>query len=201
MKKKFDQVYQFKIMLKHSKPPIWRRIQVPETYTFWELHVAIQDAMGWSDGHLHQFELVNPSKGMKMAIGIPDDDFADEREILPELKEKIAEWFSMENKLANYIYDFGDYWEHKVTLEKILPRNKNIDYPTCIGGKRECPPEDCGGMWGYESFLKIIKDPTHEEFEEMLEWVGGDFDSEHFDAKEISFEDPDERLKFKNEFM
>jgi hypothetical protein len=75
MKKKFDQVYQFKITLKGTKPPVWRRIQVPETYSFWDLHVAIQDAMGWSDYHLHLFEMVNPSTGIKMEIGIPDEEF------------------------------------------------------------------------------------------------------------------------------
>ena len=126
MKKKFDRVYQFKITLKGVKPPIWRRIQVPEPYTFWDLHVAIQDAMGWEDYHLHEFELVDPSTGMKMEIGIPDE------EILPGWKQKIVKWFSMENQVAKYTYDFGDNWEHAVKLEKILPRDDNINYPICI---------------------------------------------------------------------
>jgi len=76
VKEKYDRVYQFKIALKHIRPPIWRRIQVPENYSFWDLHVAIQDAMGWLDYHLHEFEMVNPSTGIKVAIGIPDEEFA-----------------------------------------------------------------------------------------------------------------------------
>ena len=193
MKKKFDQVYRFKITLRDIKPPIWRRIQVPETYTFWDLHVAIQDAMGWEDYHLHEFEIADPSTGLKVNTGIPDEDFG--REILPGWKQKIADYFSMGNRLAEYIYDFGDNWEHIIKLEKILPRDKNVGYPICIAGKRACPPEDCGGIWGYENFLEIINDPDNEEYEDMIEWVGGEFDPEHFDVKEVSFDDPDKRRK------
>ena len=193
MKRKFNQVYQFKITLKGAKPPIWRQIQIPETYTFWDLRVAIQDAMGWLDYHLHEFEMVNPSTGLRVNVGMPDEDFGSE--VLPGWKQKIADYFSMENQSADYTYDFGDNWKHEIQLEKILQREKNINYPVCIKGKRACPPEDCGGIWGYEDFLKIIKNPNHEEHEEKLEWIGGEFDPEHFDAKEIIFDDPDKRRK------
>ena len=157
MKKKFERVYQFKITLNDIRPPIWRRIQVPETYSFWDLHVVIQDAMGWLDYHLHQFDINNPSTGMKENIGIPDDDFEMDYDIHPGWEKKIKHYFSMDNKKAMYSYDFGDDWRHTVILEKILLRDKNIDYPTCIKGKRACPPEDCGGVWGYTDFLEIIK--------------------------------------------
>jgi len=194
MKKKFDRVYQFKITLMDVRPSIWRRIQVPETYSFWDLHVAIQDAMHWLDYHLHEFEIVNPSTGIKTSVGIPgDEDFG--KEILLEWKQKIADYFSMENRLAKYTYDFGDNWEHIIKLEKVLPRDKNINYPVCIGGKRASPPEDCGGVWGYEDFLKIINNPDHEEYEETIEWAGGEFDPEYFDVKEIKFDDPAKRRK------
>lgn len=93
---------------------------------------------------------------------------------------------------ASYVYDFGDYWDHKIQLEKILPREKGVNYPICIKGKRASPPEDCGGVWGYEELLEIIKDPDHEE---TMEWLGEDFDPEHFDPKEIVFDDPDEYLE------
>ena len=195
MKKEFNQVYQFKITLMGVKPPVWRRIQVPETYTFWDLHVAIQDAMGWSDYHLHQFDVINPSTGMKVEIGIPDKEFDLCGEILPGWKQKISDYFSMENRLADYVYDFGDDWEHKIQLEKILPREKNVNYPVCIKGKRACPPEDCGGIWGYEEFLDAIKDHEHEEHKEMLEWIGLEFAPEQFDAEEVVFSDPDKRRK------
>ncbi|MDD3699407.1 MAG: plasmid pRiA4b ORF-3 family protein [Atribacterota bacterium] len=197
MKKKFDRVYQFKITLKSIRPPIWRRIQVPETYTFWDLHVAIQDAMGWEDAHLHEFEMVSPSTGEKVRIGTPTEEaevFG--QQIIPEEKQKIANWFSMENRVASYVYDFGDDWEHKIELEKILPREKNIKYPVCIAGKRACPPEDCGGVWGYEEFLEAIRNPEHEEHSIMLEWIGGEFDPEYFNPEEVIFEDPDERRKY-----
>lgn len=195
MKQKYDRVYQFKITLKRIKPPIWRRIQVPETYTFWDLHVAIQDAMGWTDTHLHHFEILNPIKGFKEKIGIPDEDFIDER-ILAGWKRKIADYFSSENNKADYIYDYGDDWEHIVKLEKILPREKGITYPICVGGARACPPEDCGGTWGYEELLEAIMDPHHERHEELLNWVGGDFDPESFDIKDIIFDDPKKRLEY-----
>ncbi len=195
MKKKYNQVYQFKITLKGIKPPIWRRIQVLETYTFWDFHVAIQDAMGWSDYHLHEFKILNPSTGLKVNVGIPIPDDAFYREVLQVWKQKIADYFSMENRTADYVYDFGDTWEHRIQLEKILPREKSVDYPICIKGKRACPPEDCGGIWGYAELLEIIKNPNHEEYEEMLEWLGGEFDPEHFDVEEVSFDDPDKRRK------
>jgi hypothetical protein len=193
MKKKFDKIYQFKITLQDSAPPIWRRIQVPETYTFWDLHVAIQDAFGWADYHLHEFEILHPTSKRKVRIGFPDDDFG--RDILINWKQKISDYFSLENKKSNYTYDFGDDWEHSVLLEKILPSEKNINYPRCIKGKRACPPEDCGGIWGYEEFLEAIKDSSHEQHEEMLEWIGGEFDPEHFNPGEVHFDDPDKRRK------
>jgi hypothetical protein len=192
--KKFDRVYQFKIHLKNLKPLIWRRIQVPETYTFWDLHVAIQDSMGWLDYHLHEFKVKNPSTGLEESIGIPDDFGEMEMEAGWELK--ISDFFSLENAKAEYVYDFGDNWEHQLELEKILPRDRNLKYPICIAGKRACPPEDCGGFWGYEDFLKIIKDPTHEEHLSMLEWAGGEFDPEKFDPQSVHFDNPKKRWEF-----
>lgn len=190
-----DQVYQFKITLKHIKPPIWRRIQVPATYTFWDLHVAIQDSMGWTDTHLHHFEIPNPTTGMKEEIGIPDEDAIDNI-ILAGWKKNISHYFTSDNNKAGYIYDYGDDWEHEVKLEKILPAIDDIQYPICIAGKRECPPEDCGGPPGYEDFLEAIMDPKHESHEELLDWVGGEFDPEYFNKDEIDFDDPKHRLEF-----
>ena len=196
MKQKFDMVYQFKITLLEISPPIWRRVQVPDSYTFWDLHVSIQDAMGWLDCHLHQFELINPNTGKESFIGIPSDTYEYEnREGLPEKKHKITKWFSMEYKKALYEYDFGDNWEHSVELEKILPRDKNVNYPICVSGERACPPEDCGSAPGYERLCEIMKDKDDEEYEEMVGWLSGEYDPEHFNIDEIIFDDPAVRFK------
>lgn len=196
MKKKYDQVYQFKITLKGTKPPIWRRILVPETYTFWDLHVAIQDAMGWDDYHLHEFTLLSPKTGRKVKIGIPSDEDADFGwKVLADWNQKIAHYFSSENSKADYVYDFGDGWEHSIKLEKILPRETGVAYPRCIDGRGACPPEDCGGIGGYAEFLEAIGDPANELHEDMLDWVGGSFDPDDFDPNDVEFEDPDSRFK------
>jgi len=195
-KTEFKQVYQFKITLRGIRPPIWRRIQVPEIYTFWDLHVAIQDAMGWTDTHLHMFRMADPQTGLETTIEIPDEDFDSITEPLFGREERIADWFSLENRSADYVYDFGDNWVHKVELEKILPKEEGVNYPRCIAGRRACPPEDCGGDYGYERLLEIISDPDNDEYDEMMEWLGGEFDPEHFDPEEIFFDDPEERWKF-----
>ncbi|KAF5436377.1 pRiA4b ORF-3-like protein [Candidatus Methanophagaceae archaeon] len=149
--------------------------------------------MGWTVCHLHEFALVNPETGLKQFIGTQNEDFGDE--VPPESNKKIADYFSMENQSAVYTYDFGDNWEHKIQLEKIVPREKGVKYPICMKGKRACPPEDCGGIWGYAELLEIIRNPKHDEYEEMLEWLGGEFDPEYFDVEEVIFYDPDKYLK------
>ena len=186
MKKDFNQVYQFKITLKDTKPPVWRRIQVPETNTFWDLHVAIQDSMGWLDCHLHAFQLIAPSTGRKREIGIPDDEVEFDRDTLAGWKQKIADWFSPENPLAQYLYDFGDGWIHEVRLEKVLPRQENVIYPVCLDGKRACPPEDCGGIWGYEEICK-----GESEFQDEY----ADYDPEYFNPEDITFDDSKKRFR------
>jgi hypothetical protein len=196
MGKGYKKIYQFKIALKHVKPPIWRRIQVPENYSFWDLHVAIQDAMGWTDSHLHAFHIINPKTDWEEEIGSPSDPFLDDDPIIPSPEKKISKYFSPENKKARYVYDFGDYWEHDVVLEKVLPKEKDEEYPICTAGKRNCPPEDCGGPYGYMDLLKIIADPEHEEYDEMIEWLGEEFDPEQFDPQEVLFEDPESRWEF-----
>jgi len=101
----------------------------------------------------------------------------------------------MDNQISIYEYDFGDSWRHTVKLEKILKAAIGEKYPKCIAGKRACPPEDCGGTDGYRNLIKILKNPENEEYEEMVEWTGGDYDPEEFDPQEIIFDDPEERLK------
>ena len=186
-------IYQFKVSLKGIHPPIWRRIQVPEDYDFYELHVAIQDAMGWYDSHLHQYKIMNPKTGEPEIIDMPDDEY-DDIEIIDEKITKIAKYFKTIKK-ANYEYDFGDAWEHEIVLEKVILAIDGETYPKCVAGKRACPPEDCGGVWGYEELLDIMKDPKHPEYKRYKRWLGKKFEPEKFDAAEVSFEDPKERLE------
>ena len=197
MSKALKNVYQFKVTLKDIRPPIWRRIQVPQDFTFWDLHVAIQDAMGWLDYHLHAFHMVNPRTGFKEEIGTPDEDFGwDDDKIHAGWERKISRYFTSENNKALYTYDFGDDWRHEVKLEKILPRHKEVKYPLCVTGKRACPPEDCGGVWGYADLLEVLKDPEHEEYEATVEWAGEDFDPEKFEIAEVVFSDPKVRWDY-----
>ncbi len=196
MKKKFDRVYQFKIVLEGIKPPIWRRIQVPETYSFWDLHIAIQDSMGWADYHLHEFAILSPVLKEEVRIGIPmDDEVFSDPLLHPGWEMKIADYFTQEKISADYMYDFGDNWIHNITLEKIISREKNIKYPICIKGKRAGPPEDCGGVGGYYNLLKVIENPEHEGYDGMINWLGGKFDPDYFSVKSVIFDDPDKRYK------
>jgi len=195
MKDQFSKIYQFKVVLREVDPPVWRRIQVPANDTFWDLHVAIQDAMGWLDYHLHEFEIPKPTTGEHDRIGIPSDEYAPDLQWLAGWEIPISTYFSPENPEALYTYDFGDGWQHSVTLEEILPREPDVDYPRCLAGERACPPEDCGGVYGYAEFLEAIQDPQHEEHQGMLEWVGGAFDPEHFRPEEVQFDDPGERWR------
>ena len=192
--KKYERVYQFKITLKGIKPALWRRIEVPETYSFWDLHVAVQDAMGWKDCHLHDFTMPNPHTHKKERIGIPDEDF--DLEFLPGWELKMSDYFSLKNSAAIYKYDYGDNWVHTVKLEKIFPRLKETKYPRCIDGERACPPEDCGGIYGYQDFLEAIMDPAHEQHEDLLVWAGSDFEPESFDPGKVRFDNPRKRWEY-----
>ena len=190
---KFEHVMLFKITLRGSSPLIWRRIAVPETYTFWDLHVAIQDAMGWLDCHLHAYYMIHPDTGERCEIGIPFDDGAEGLVVVPGWEVLVSEWFSEEQPATIYLYDFGDSWEQVVELEGISPRENRQKYPLCLEGEGACPPEDCGGIWGYQDLLAILSDPDHEDHEEMLEWLGEPIDPNAFDKNDVIFSDPRKR--------
>lgn len=184
-------VAQFRIELLGIEPPVWRRIQVPADYTFWDLHVAIQDAMGWLDYHLHAFQIV----GIDGEIGIPDEEWDESNPIRPSWDVQITDLFSEGRPLASYEYDFGDSWIHQIRFEGYHPAEESRHYPCCLNGARRCPPEDCGGVPGYEDFLRVIGDPTDPEHAAMLEWAGGSFDPEQFAPEAVSFDDPTERWR------
>jgi hypothetical protein len=185
--------YQFKVSLKHIKPKIWRRIEVPAGYSFWDLHVAIQDSMGWLDCHLHAFRIRNEVTGEIDEIGIPDEEGLYDDGMIAGWEMPITIYFTKRGVRAHYLYDFGDGWEHEIVLEKISERLPKTKYPRCLGGARACPPEDCGGIGGYGDLLKIISDPYHEEYESMMEWLGGGYDPEAFDPSSVHFDRPRKR--------
>jgi len=187
-------VLQFKVSLKDIEPPIWRRIQVPQNYSFWDLHVAIQDAMGWFDSHLHLFSILNPETNKYDDIGIPDPDaFIGDPVFLPGWELPISRYFNNPGVKSKYEYDFGDEWIHDVVLEIIEPKLTHVKYPICIEGKRACPPEDCGGPDGYLDLLEILKNPKDKEHESIMEWLGVHFDPESFDPKDVKFDNPKKR--------
>ncbi len=174
-------IYQLKITLKDIRPPIWRRVQVRSDSTLGHLHWVIQFSMGWTNSHLHSFSI----QGVDYGVPMPELGF-DEMGLQDEQPVKLNTVIPGEKFKFFYLYDFGDSWEHEVMVEKVLEPEAGIDYPTCIKAKRACPPEDCGGAWGYRDFLEAIQDPEHPEHEAMLEWVGGAFDLEDAEFDEIN---------------
>src|SRR5262245_36055757 len=165
-------IYQLKISLQHIKPPIWRRVQVKDC-TLARLHVLIQSCMGWDDYHLHEFEIGGERYGNPAQWR---DGFGGELEVINEARVKLSQLVAQGVKQFGYVYDMGDNWDHIIQIEKVLDAEAGARYPRCIAGKRACPPEDCGGPWGYGDFLEAIQNPDHEQHKELLEWVGGEFD-------------------------
>lgn len=171
---------QLKIKLDHLKPTIWRRVVVNDDLTFLQLHRVIQEAMGWEDGHLHEFELASPR--IRIGTNPPGGfgDFGSGPPLLPEGKTRLADVLEGKKKFR-YWYDFGDDWMHTVTIEKRLPPDAGAPPAQLLAGELACPPEDCGGPYGYAQLLEVLDDPNHPEREEMLDWLGGEFDPEDFD--------------------
>jgi len=169
---------QLKITLLDTQPPVWRRVLVPEDFSFEQLHRIVQAAMGWEDCHLHEFLVGEERIGPRT----PDPfGFGDEAETRPEASIRLRDMLGRRKKFR-YWYDFGDDWWHEVAVEKRLPAAPEDDLsPRLVTGKHACPPEDCGGPWGYAELLATLADPKHPQHEEMLEWAG-DLDPEVFDA-------------------
>jgi len=181
--RKPDTVYQLKITLADTHPPIWRKIHVQDC-TLDKLHEHIQSAMGWTNSHLHHFIIGEQLYGdpMLMAENFEDLEYEDSTttrlsDILPKTDRRFR---------FVYEYDFGDSWRHEVLFEKCVEPEAGWKYPLCLEGARACPPEDVGGVWGYPDFVEAIQDEDHERHDEMLEWVGGSFDPDEFDPAEAT---------------
>ncbi|MBE9502779.1 MAG: plasmid pRiA4b ORF-3 family protein [Proteobacteria bacterium] len=170
--------YRIKITLAEIRPPIWRRVLINSATKLSDLHEILQIAMGWTDSHLHLFE----KDGKR--YGVPDEEFPDDT--LNEENFRINQLLKKEKDAFNYEYDFGDGWMHKVILEKVLPFDTKATLPHCMTGKRNCPPEDVGGTFGYANFLEAMSDKNHPEHEDMMDWIGGEFDPEEFDVDVVN---------------
>jgi len=176
-------IYQLRIELLDLEPPIWRRILVPATIKLPKLHVVLLWTMGWAGGHLHEFIIGHDH------YGIPEPHYDTPPVIQREDRITLGAALGT-RKAFTYLYDYGDGWEHRVTVEKILPPDPAMKSPRCLDGAHACPPEDVGGPPGYIEFLEAINDPAHDEHDSMLEWCGGSFDPIAFRLDDI-----DDRLR------
>lgn len=171
--------YQLKINLDEIQPPIWRRIQVPADISFFKLHFILQLTMGWTNSHLHEFQVD------RRIFGDPDNDEFGDMGIRDERDYQLSEVLPAAGAQFSYLYDYGDTWQHTLFLESILDADDVPSSPVCLGGERACPPEDVGGTYGYEEFLAVIGDPQHPEHANYLDWVGKEFDPEAFDREAV----------------
>lgn len=173
-------IYQIRVKLNGSEPEIWRRLLVPSDVPLGDLHKILQTAMGWTNSHLHQF--------------IKDRTFYEPPAPEGELWDNsgidytgmtLNEFLLKKNDTIEYEYDFGDGWNHTIKLENMVEK-ADVGLPVCIGGAMNCPPEDCGGIWGFQEFKKIMKNPDHPEYENYFEWYGGEYDPEAFDMEAVN---------------
>ena len=176
------EIYQVQVSVINSKPKIWRRILIKSDFLLSDFHKVIQSSMGWTNSHLHQFIKDQNFYTVRMQ----DDDFWNEMNNVDYKKMKVSDLLLKEKEKIVYEYDFGDGWRHDIVLEKILLNDEKMKFPVCLAGKRNCPPEDIGGVWGYKSMLEILKQPKHEEYKSYKEWLGNDFDPEYFDIDEVN---------------
>lgn len=176
-------VYRIKITLKDFRPRIWRRIEV-EDCTLDKLHEHIQTAMGWTNSHLHHFKLSEQWYGDPQLMRENFEDFNYKNSLRTKLSDIVPE--SGRGLRLDYEYDFGDSWHHDILLEGIKPREPGVHYPRCVAGEGACPPEDCGGVWGFAEFIEIMANPRNKRRREMEDWYRGPFDPEDFDAVEAT---------------
>jgi hypothetical protein len=173
-----EKIYQLRISLSGSDPEIWRRVLVSGNETLGALHLIIQDAMGWDNDHLHEFIMKDAWYADSEAAleGSRNEDRAHLYQVAPRARSAFV-----------YVYDFGDDWHHKIKVEKVLDRDERfLGKPVCVEGERACPPEDCGGLWGYYAKLEVMKNRKHPDYEDVVEWLGEDFDPDELDLDEVN---------------
>ncbi len=172
-------ILRLRVALLDIEPAIWRRVELSGSTTLKQLHGILQIVMGWENYHLHVFE------AGKIRYGIRDrDDFTDQT--LPEAKVEISEVLRRKGAKLMYWYDFGDDWYHRITLEAVSEPDPEVAYPRVLEGARGCPPEDCGGPFGYDRLFDVLNDPKHKEYEAMREWIGPNFNPEAFSIEAVN---------------
>jgi hypothetical protein len=169
-------IFRIKITLVGSDPPIWRSFEVPAEISLGALHTVIQTVMGWEFEHMHSFTI------KKETYGSAHEEFGDEHDEEITALDKVARTRSK----FEYEYDFGDCWIHGLEVEKVVAPEPGVFYPRCIAGERACPPEDCGGIYGYDQILEAVRDRENAPDSELLEWVGDDFDPAAFNVGEVN---------------
>lgn len=175
-----ETVHRLKVTLRSVKPPIWRRIEIDSEVSLAELSDLLEAAMGWLGGHLHAFE----ANGVTYESPDPDDGLF--RGSKDESDHTLSDVLAEVGTKMRWDYDFGDGWQHAVEVEAIEPADASITYPRCTGGRRACPPDDCGGPWGFEELLEAIADPAHPRHDELTEWLPPGYDPAHFEPDEAT---------------
>jgi hypothetical protein len=174
-----EKVVQLRIELRYLHPPIWRRVAVPAGLTLRRLHDVIQAVFLWQNAHLHQFEVGDAIYGQTEVMGLGfGRQYSDKNTKLEALIERAIKRFV-------YLYDFGDGWEHVVTIQKVGEPKQGVEYPVLLAGARRAPPDDCGGPPGFEAFLEAMADEAHPEHDDMLDWYGGPFDPEDMELETV----------------
>ena len=176
------EIYQLKVTLLGTSPPIWRRFLVHANVTLAQLHNVLQAVMGWEDDHLHEFRVGRRRFGRPE----PEDRFMEMPSAENERTALLSGVLGRAGAKAIYTYDFGDSWDHEIVLEKRLPSDPQKTYPVCTDGQLACPPEDCGGIPGFYDLLDAISDPNHERHDEIRDWIGDDFDAQAFSVDQVN---------------
>lgn len=177
-----ERIVELKIELLGAEPPIWRRVQVPASFTLGDLHRLIQIVMDWDDGHLHQFRVRGKTYAAEpIGFGPPRDpsDLDADQVTLCQLKLAVA------GRKLDYIYDFGDNWHHRIKTERSLLPGPDVEYPGYIDGERAAPPEDSGGVFGYQHLVEAYRNPKHREHGDALDWLSEEFDPDDVDTDQI----------------
>ena len=177
-------IYQLEITLEGPQPAIWRRLQVPGNASLGWLHAVIQVVMGWTNSHLHQFHFGNQTySDPAFELG----EFEGDLKVRDEKKTILMKVAPQTGTTLGYEYDFGDSWQHQITVERIRPSAAAaVTTAHCLDGARACPPEDCGGVSGYVDLLKILKNRKHKEHKSMMAWLGRPFNAEVFDINSVN---------------